>query len=111
MSTRGTVRILGERYFMQSDAYPSFAKKVLLKALKKSDTRAGIVRASNKEAGFDWLSKMKKGEQFGYPFEEYRWIVNTRDKTVKLDKEYQKRIDKRFKEFNKKLREGKIGNL
>ena len=108
MSTRGTVKILGERYFMRGDAYPSFAKRVLLKSVKKSDNRAGIVRAANKEAGFDWLSKMKKGDRFGYPFEEYRWIVNTRDKTVKLDKEFQKRSDKRFKEFNKKLKEGKI---
>jgi len=108
MSTRGTVRIHGERYFMRSDAYPSFAKKVLLKALKKSDTRAGIVRAANKEAGFDWLSKMKKGERYGYPFEIYRWILNIRDKTVKLDKEYQKNYNKKSTELMKKLKAGKI---
>jgi len=108
MSTRGSVKILGVRYFMRGDAYPSFAKRVLLKALKKSSTREGIVKAANKEAKFDWLSKMVKGERFGFPFEEYRWIVNTRDKTVKLDEEFQKRSDKRFKEFNKKLKSGKI---
>lgn len=108
MSMRGSVRILGVRYFMRSDAYPSFAKRVLLKALKKSNTREDIVKAANKEAKFDWLSKMVKGDRFGFPFEEYRWLVNTKTKTVRLDTEFQKKSNKRFKVFNKKLKEGKI---
>ena len=51
---------------------------------------------------------MKKGERYGYPFETYRWIVNMRDKTVKLDKEYQKNYNKKNTELMKKLKAGKI---
>jgi hypothetical protein len=107
MSTRGSAIIGGERYWMGSDAYPSFAKSTLLYAVKRASTPSGVVRVANDKAGFTWLTKMSRGERGGYPFESYRWKVNLKTKQVYLDKEYMKSFDRQHKRFMKNLREGK----
>ena len=108
MSTRGTAVIGGQRYFIATDACPSYAKSKLEYAVKNANTVSGVVRLANKKAYSGWLTKMSKGERFGYPFEEYRWIVNMRNKTVKQDIQRKRRHDRMHKNFMKRLKEGKI---
>lgn len=82
MSTRGSLRIGRKRYYIRSDAYPSFARRVLKGALKRSKTKTGFIKTANKIAGFKWITGIApKG--FGYPFEEYKWKVSLKQKKIK----------------------------
>ena len=87
MSTRGTLEIDGERYYIGSDAYPSFAKKHLRKALSMNPESAKhFIEEANEVAGFKWIHG-KAPKSFTYPFEEYVWKVNLSKKTIKRNLE------------------------
>ncbi len=82
MATRGSIYVAGKRYYISSDAHPSFAKKVIRGALKVSKTRRQFVLNANKMAGFRWIDTRVSTKGFRPPFEEYRYKVNIRKKSV-----------------------------
>ena len=86
MSTRGFVEIVGKKYYIRCDAYPSFAVGILNQALKQTiamEIRSKglfknlFIDKANKLAGFEWIlihEKIPKGESFDI-FMEYGYKV------------------------------------
>ena len=97
MSTRGIAEINEEKHYIGSDAYPSFAKKTLKKAMtrllknvnyKYWDTQRRVeqfILFANSEAGFIWIEFEVFTEKLTPLFEEYRWIINVDRGTVRED--------------------------
>ena len=88
MSTRGYVKAGKDYYFMRSDAYPSFARATLEKALRKckDKTYGCVIKHANKIAGFTWIMKSETAEKkwrMGV-FCEYGWEIFPKTRKVKL---------------------------
>lgn len=88
MSTRGYVKAGKDYYFIRSDAYPSFARTTLEKALRKckNNTYDCVIKHANKIAGFTWIMKSEPAEKdwrMGV-FCEYGWEIFPKIKKVKL---------------------------
>jgi len=82
------------RYHITSDAYPSFAKRVFEEALTKAPkTAASFIDIANNIAAptraqgvsdSKWIDG-KVSRSFGWPFEEYIWVVDLKIGTVHND--------------------------
>jgi len=94
MSTRGRLIVGGQEYYISSDAYPKFAKRIFREALRWWKGTSGkyadeFVATCNEIAGFAWIQKFwseSSKRTFGWPFEEYRWKVNLRTGKVSYTK-------------------------
>lgn len=89
MATRGSLHVGGKRYYISSDAYPSFARKIFKRALAimkyngyKKTTR-NFIRLCNELVGAKWIRGLAP-KSFKYPFEEYIWYVNLKKGTVRV---------------------------
>jgi len=112
MSTRGTAVIDGKKFYIRSDAYPSFAKPVIKKALQSlEDYYAGYDRTlrfifkANCAADFEWISTEELKGKFDLIFDEYHWIVNTTRGTFRQDMVHQRKFDKEVRKVTKEMKE------
>jgi len=88
MSTRGSIKIGSIKYYISSDAYPSFAKPVIQKTLRKRPTsNKEFISIANKIVGKitgirhpSWISGLAPRE-FGWPHEEYTYTINLKQRT------------------------------
>ena len=83
MATKGAVKIKNTYYYISSDAYPSFAKKILLKAVKISKTPREFITNANKLAGHKWIAGRVSKKWLNTPFCEHIYEVNLRTKSVR----------------------------
>ena len=88
MSTRGYLKAGKDYYFIGSDAYPSFVRPVLQKALRrcKDGTYNCVIREANRIAEFKWIDvnePVDKEWRMGI-FCSYGWEIFPKSKKVKL---------------------------
>jgi len=109
VTTKGSLKVGGKSFYLQSDASPEHATLWLKRALAaKPRTIKEFVGVVNILAGFDWIYEELKSTNsfFDSPFEEYRWVINLRDSTFRLDREHRarhlKRVEEAWKRTSKK---------
>jgi len=83
MSTKGAVKIKNAYYCITSDAYPSYAQKLLFKAVKISKTPREFVSNANKLAGHKWINGSLNISWVKSPHCEYLYEVNLHTKKVR----------------------------
>ena len=102
MSTRGSIVLGGKHYYLQSDAYPSFARDVIKKTLatKPRTVREFIIRA-NKIAGFKWINGRAPRDFLNGVFEEYRWYIDLKKRKFKGEENIYKVVDMRKRKLKR----------
>ena len=94
MTTKGSIKVGNKSFYLQSDSQPQTATAWIRQALKaKPRTVREFIVAINTAADFDWAAEELNPNDrfFDSAAEEYRWLVNLRDRTFKLDKDHRAR--------------------